>query len=131
VDFHLLDARARTPGRRDLRGGTGETFDWSLLAGRRSKTPLVLSGGLHPGNVAEAVERVRPYAVDTASGTECAPGHKDGAKLRAFFDAVASTGARTDLPGTIASTGAQPESPGTLAADAVGADGTPLEGATA
>jgi phosphoribosylanthranilate isomerase len=88
VDFHLVDARARAPAKQDLRGGTGETFDWSLLAGRHSATPLILSGGLHPGNVAEAAECVRPYAVDTASGTERAPGHKDEAKLRAFFAAV-------------------------------------------
>jgi phosphoribosylanthranilate isomerase len=90
VDFHLVDARARTPAKRELRGGTGETFDWSLLAGRRSSsaTPLILSGGLHPGNVAEAAVLVRPYAVDTASGTERAPGRKDEAKLRAFFAAV-------------------------------------------
>lgn len=94
VDFHLADARARALAKRDLRGGTGDTFDWSLLTGRRSATPLILSGGLHPGNVAEAAERVRPYAVDTASGTERAPGHKDEAKLRAFFAAVhASTAA--------------------------------------
>jgi phosphoribosylanthranilate isomerase len=93
VDFHLADARARTPAKPDLRGGTGETFDWSLLAGRRSATPLILSGGLHPGNVAEAAERVRPYAVDTASGVERAPGHKDEAKLRAFFAAVHATSA--------------------------------------
>jgi phosphoribosylanthranilate isomerase len=93
VDFHLLDARATAPGKQGLRGGTGETFDWSLLAGRRAKTPLILSGGLHPENVAEAIERVGPYAVDTASGTERAPGHKDEAKLRAFFDAVQATSA--------------------------------------
>ncbi|HYM44797.1 MAG TPA: phosphoribosylanthranilate isomerase [Solirubrobacteraceae bacterium] len=88
VDFHLLDARAKAPGGKELRGGTGETFDWSLLAGRRSQTPLILSGGLRPDNVATAVARVRPYAVDTASGTERAPGHKDEAKLRAFFAAA-------------------------------------------
>jgi phosphoribosylanthranilate isomerase len=94
VDFHLADARARALAKQGLRGGTGETFDWSLLAERRSSaTPLILSGGLHPGNVAEAVERVRPYAVDTASGTERAPGHKDEAKLRAFFAAVHASAA--------------------------------------
>jgi phosphoribosylanthranilate isomerase len=94
VDFHLADARASAQAEQDLRGGTGETFDWSLLAARRSSaTPLILSGGLHPGNVAEAVERVCPHAVDTASGTERAPGHKDEAKLRAFFDAVHATSA--------------------------------------
>ncbi|HWX87923.1 MAG TPA: phosphoribosylanthranilate isomerase [Solirubrobacteraceae bacterium] len=88
TDFHLLDARSAEPGREGLRGGTGETFDWSLLAGRRSKIPLILSGGLTPENVAEAIQRVRPYAVDTASGTESAPGRKDPAKLRDFFAAV-------------------------------------------
>ncbi len=46
TDFHLLDARSTVPGREGLRGGTGETFDWTLLAGRRSKVPLILSGGL-------------------------------------------------------------------------------------
>jgi len=88
TDFHLLDARSRKPGHEQLRGGTGETFDWALLAGRRSKVPLILSGGLNPGNVGEAIERVRPFAVDTASGTESAPGIKDSAKLRDFFAAV-------------------------------------------
>jgi phosphoribosylanthranilate isomerase len=111
VDLHLLDARARAPSRRDLRGGTGETFDWSLLAGRRTRTPLILSGGLHAGNVTEAIERVRPYAVDTASGTERAPGHKDEAKLRAFFDAVAATGAPAD-PAAIPAADAVADAPG-------------------
>jgi phosphoribosylanthranilate isomerase len=88
TDFHLLDARSATPGRERLRGGTGETFDWTLLAGRRSSTPLILSGGLAPENVTAALARVRPFAVDTASGTELAPGRKDPAKLRSFFAAV-------------------------------------------
>jgi phosphoribosylanthranilate isomerase len=88
VDFHLLDARSRQPGKEHMRGGTGETFDWALLAGRRSKVPLILSGGLSSANVTEAIERVRPFAVDTASGTESSPGHKDPAKLGEFFAAV-------------------------------------------
>jgi phosphoribosylanthranilate isomerase len=88
VDFHLVDARAKSPDKRDLRGGTGETFDWSVLANKRATPPLILSGGLTPGNVADAIAHARPYAVDTASGTERAPGRKDGAKLRAFFAAV-------------------------------------------
>jgi phosphoribosylanthranilate isomerase len=91
VDFHLLDARSRTPDRQGLRGGTGETFDWTLLAARRSKIPLILSGGLNMDNVAEAIALARPYAVDTASGTEAGPGRKDPEKLRAFFDAVEQT----------------------------------------
>jgi phosphoribosylanthranilate isomerase len=88
VDFHLLDARAKARERQGLRGGTGETFDWALVAARRSKVPLMLSGGLTTGNVAEAIAQTDPYAVDTASGTESAPGHKDPERLRAFFTAV-------------------------------------------
>jgi phosphoribosylanthranilate isomerase len=88
VDFHLLDARARSPQRRALRGGTGETFEWALLASRRSRVPLILSGGLKPENVAQAIALTRPDAVDTASGTEAAPGRKDSERLHAFFDAV-------------------------------------------
>jgi phosphoribosylanthranilate isomerase len=88
VDFHLLDARSRARGREGMRGGTGETFDWGLVAARRSAVPLILSGGLSAGNVAEAIAATSPYAVDSASGTETAPGHKDPAKLREFFAAV-------------------------------------------
>jgi phosphoribosylanthranilate isomerase len=91
VDFHLLDARAKEPGRQGLRGGTGETFDWTLVRARRSKVPLILSGGLTAENVAAAIAATAPYAVDTASGTESAPGRKDPDKLRDFFAAVAST----------------------------------------
>jgi phosphoribosylanthranilate isomerase len=87
TDYHLLDAY-----REGLRGGTGETFDWSMLARRRSAVPLILSGGLHPGNVVAAIETVRPFAVDVASGVESAPGIKDPDKLKAFAAAVKSTG---------------------------------------
>jgi phosphoribosylanthranilate isomerase len=88
VDFHLLDARATGAAGREVYGGTGETFDWGLVAARRSDVPLILSGGLHPGNVAAAVAATHPFALDTASGTERAPGHKDPHKLRAFFAAL-------------------------------------------
>ncbi len=88
VDFHLLDARSEASEREGLRGGTGETFDWGLVAARRSRTPLILSGGLNAENVAGAIAVTRPFAVDTASGTEQAPGRKDPEKLRAFFAAV-------------------------------------------
>ncbi|HEX3911168.1 MAG TPA: phosphoribosylanthranilate isomerase [Solirubrobacteraceae bacterium] len=89
VDFHLLDARAKEPGRQGLRGGTGETFDWTLVSARRSKVPLILSGGLNAESVGAALELTHPYAVDTASGTEAAPGRKDPRRLREFFAAVA------------------------------------------
>jgi len=84
TDFHLLDGHA--PG---LRGGTGTRFDWSLLSVRHSTVPLIVGGGLDAEHVAEAIAATRPYAVDVASGVEAAPGIKDPARMRAFFDAVA------------------------------------------
>ena len=86
TDFHLLDGHH--PGRW---GGTGETFDWELVARRRTDVPFVLSGGLTPDNVAAAIAATHPFAVDTASGTEARPGVKDPEKLRAFAAAVAAT----------------------------------------
>jgi phosphoribosylanthranilate isomerase len=87
-DFHLLDARSSDPDRHELRGGTGETFDWSLLQIRHSQIPLILSGGLDAENVAKAITATKPYAVDSASSTESSPGIKDEHKLRAFFAAA-------------------------------------------
>jgi phosphoribosylanthranilate isomerase len=91
VDYHLLDARPRTSA--GLRGGTGETFDWALVGARRARVPLIVSGGLNPGNVGDAIAATHPYAVDSASGTEAAPGHKDPVLMRDLFDAVARASA--------------------------------------
>jgi phosphoribosylanthranilate isomerase len=85
TDLHLLDAHV--PGRR---GGTGESFDWDIVGSHPRPVPVVLSGGLRPENVEEAIAAVEPFAVDTASGTEAAPGRKDPARVQAFFDAVES-----------------------------------------
>jgi phosphoribosylanthranilate isomerase len=67
-------------------------IDWSLAAhvAQAAKRPVVLSGGLHPGNVGSAVSQVRPSAVDVASGVESAPGRKDAAKMRDFVAAARS-----------------------------------------
>jgi phosphoribosylanthranilate isomerase len=86
TDFHLLDSHVR--GRR---GGTGETFEWELVRGRRSTVPMILSGGLSAENVGEAIAVARPFAVDVASGVESAPGVKDHDKLEAFARAVHAT----------------------------------------
>jgi phosphoribosylanthranilate isomerase len=68
-------------------GGSGKTFDWSLLPADMVQ-PVILAGGLHPHNVADAVRALRPWAVDVASGVESAPGIKDPHKLAAFIQAV-------------------------------------------
>jgi phosphoribosylanthranilate isomerase len=68
-------------------GGTGRTFDWNLIP-RELPLPIVLSGGLDPGNVADAVRRVRPWAVDVSSGVEAAKGIKDAAKIAMFITGV-------------------------------------------
>lgn len=68
-------------------GGTGTGFDWSLVPAVRSK-PLVLSGGLNPENVGEAIRRVKPWGVDVSSGVESAKGVKDAARIAAFVAEV-------------------------------------------
>jgi phosphoribosylanthranilate isomerase len=83
VDYHLLDAYAE-----DAAGGTGTTFSWDLAKERGAGPPLILSGGITPDNVGEAITAVRPYAVDSASGTEASPGVKDPAKVTALVRAV-------------------------------------------
>jgi phosphoribosylanthranilate isomerase len=86
TDYHLFDAyRPRTPG------GTGESFDWELLSGRRSQIPALLAGGLDPENVGEAILAARPWGVDVVTGVEAEPGRKDHRRLAAFFEAVRST----------------------------------------
>lgn len=68
-------------------GGGGQVFDWSLLP-RQLPRPMILSGGLHPGNVAEGVRMVRPWAVDVSSGVEVGKGLKDAELMRQFCQAV-------------------------------------------
>ena len=87
TDFHLIDGHHE-----GLRGGTGTTFDWSLLSARRSSVPLIASGGLTAENVESAIAATDPYAVDVASGVEAEPGRKHPRKLEAFFAAVARAG---------------------------------------
>jgi phosphoribosylanthranilate isomerase len=84
--MHLFDRKHDT-----LWGGTGETFDWELLAARRSDVPAIVAGGLRPDNVSAAIETARPFAVDVASGVEAEPGLKDHDLLVDFFEAVRAT----------------------------------------
>ncbi|SPE62888.1 N-(5'-phosphoribosyl)anthranilate isomerase [Verrucomicrobia bacterium] len=84
TDAWLLDACA--PGKP---GGTGESFNWDLaVQAKKWNRPIFLAGGLTPENVAEAVRKVQPYAVDVSSGVERAPGKKDHDKVKAFVQAA-------------------------------------------
>jgi len=93
VDLHLLDTHAE-----GLRGGTGRTFDWELARHHRSGIPIVVSGGISPENVGEAIAAVRPFAVDSASGTEAAPGKKDPQRVEALLRAVREADAAAAAP---------------------------------
>ena len=68
-------------------GGSGECFDWQFVPTHRPR-PIILAGGLHPGNVADAVRQVRPFAVDVSSGVESAKGVKDAIKMAEFIQGV-------------------------------------------
>ena len=72
-------------------GGSGETFDWSLIPDDMP-LPLILAGGLNPDNVASAVETVKPYAVDVSSGVESEPAIKDHQKIEQFIKEVQRVG---------------------------------------
>lgn len=80
VDGFLLDAYAEK-----IPGGTGLTCDWKLALRARKFGPVILAGGLNPGNVEDAVNQVQPYGVDVCSGVEKSPGKKDRAKVRDFI----------------------------------------------
>lgn len=79
----LVDAAVK-----GLYGGSGVTTDWAKAAELSQRIPLLLAGGLTPGNVAQAIEQVRPWGVDTASGVESSPGVKDAVRMRDFAAAV-------------------------------------------
>jgi phosphoribosylanthranilate isomerase len=82
-DYVLVDAKVE-----GTLGGTGHAFDWSLVVALAARRRLVLAGGLTPENVTRAIETVRPWCVDVASGVESTPGNKDPARVRAFIEAV-------------------------------------------
>ena len=80
----LLDAYQK-----GLNGGTGKTFDWRLaVKSKETGIPMMLSGGLGPENIQEALERVNPFAIDISSGMEKRPGIKDHGRMRIFMDKI-------------------------------------------
>jgi phosphoribosylanthranilate isomerase len=86
TDAFLLDAHSKSG-----LGGTGEQFNWDqAVEAQKFGKPIFLAGGLTPENVAEAVRKVRPFAVDVSSGVEISPGKKNHAKMKAFIAAAKS-----------------------------------------
>jgi phosphoribosylanthranilate isomerase len=83
----LLDAKPPRTAKA-LPGGNGVSFDWRLLNGLDPALPIMLSGGLNPDNVAEAIRLTKPKAVDVSSGVESGPGQKDPARIEAFIKAA-------------------------------------------
>lgn len=71
-----------------VEGGTGKTFDWDALKDQKIEKPVILSGGLNSRNIQQALDSVKPFAVDVSSGVEKSPGIKDPRLIRAFFDAA-------------------------------------------
>jgi phosphoribosylanthranilate isomerase len=86
VDLLMFDAKA--PESSALPGGNGLSFDWELLKNREFDKPWILSGGLTPENVKEAIEITGATAVDVSSGVESSPGVKDAALIKAFINAA-------------------------------------------
>jgi len=86
ADWLLLDAKP--PKNADLPGGNGVSFDWRLLAGLDLEKPFMVSGGLDPSNVGQAIAISHTAGVDVSSGVETAPGVKDPAKIRSFIEAA-------------------------------------------
>ncbi len=85
VDGFLLDTFSNKQY-----GGTGETFDWSLI-NEQIDTPIILSGGLNPDNILDAIDSVNPAAIDVNSGVELSPGKKDHQKINLLFENLKNT----------------------------------------
>lgn len=91
ADWFLFDAKpssSSTEGIQGGYGGSGESFDWLLLQGKNFSKPWMLSGGLTPQNLAQALEILKPDAADVSSGVESSRGVKDADKIRAFITAA-------------------------------------------
>ena len=101
ADWLLFDARAPKDATRP--GGLGRPFDWTLLKALDPGLPFMLSGGLEPGNVGQALEITQAPAVDVSSGVESVPGVKDPSRIRAFVRAVREADAAREAAKVVSS----------------------------
>lgn len=85
IEAYPADAVLLDTASPDVYGGTGKKFDWKLLKGLRLKKPVIVSGGLKPGNVKGLLKSYKPYGVDVSSGVESSPGKKDQGSVRKFI----------------------------------------------
>lgn len=83
ADFYMLDTYSSKE-----KGGTGESFDWKIIESFEFLRPVILSGGLTPYNVRDAIEKFSPYGVDVSSGVEVSPGKKDAPLMKKFVENV-------------------------------------------
>jgi len=86
TDFYMLDAYSSKE-----KGGTGERFNWKIVENFEFLKPVILSGGLTPDNVRDAIEELSPYGVDVSSGVEMSPGKKDTSLMKKFVENVRKT----------------------------------------
>lgn len=88
IDQYMVDAYLFDTYHENSFGGTGKTFNWGLLNNKTFPKPFILSGGLNPNNIQEAIRQVHPFAVDVSSGVEESPGKKDYLKIKDFINAM-------------------------------------------
>ena len=100
ADLLLFDAKAPPDLKDALPGGNGITFDWRILDGMKGKVSFMLSGGLNPDNVAEAIRLTGAQVVDVSSGVELKPGEKDPALIRRFLSAAKRQAAVVETTGS-------------------------------
>tara|TARA_B100000214_G_scaffold64509_1_gene42620 strand:- start:289 stop:924 length:636 start_codon:yes stop_codon:yes gene_type:complete len=86
VDAILFDTY-----KKGFRGGTGNSFDWSILLNQKYDKPIILSGGLNKNNILEAIDHVNPFAIDVNSGVEISPGIKSHTKIKNFYKKINKT----------------------------------------
>jgi phosphoribosylanthranilate isomerase len=86
IDKYKVDAYLFDTFEKGVSGGTGATFNWDILKDQKIDKPVILSGGLNSKNIQQALDIVKPFAVDVSSGVEKSPGIKDPRLIRTFFD---------------------------------------------